>query len=257
MLFYSCMAVTGLLAASCSSSQEPLSNENTGLVRLSVNANATFGTAATRAVNEEDYKNTSNYHIRITSNASGNVVKEYETLSAVPESIELDNGAYTLTASYGEAAAASRTGFYVEGSSSFNVQGEPLDVSVACAPTCGKVVVNFDRTMADYFSDYSVVYSTKALTTAGGTAVWAKDDTEPWYLTVDKEGEQIKASITIVRQSDSKASTIERTYTLAPNKAWTLNIAPKDENGNLGIEITIDESTEDHDIDIVVPSDWI
>ena len=44
---------------------------------------------------------------------------------------------------------------------------------------------------------------------------------------------------------------------MKPNQSWTMNIAPHDDNGFLGITITIDESTEDVIHDIKVPSDWI
>jgi hypothetical protein len=47
------------------------------------------------------------------------------------------------------------------------------------------------------------------------------------------------------------------TYDMAPNKSWTMHIAPKDGSGGLSITITIDESTNDREFEIVVPSDWI
>ena len=44
---------------------------------------------------------------------------------------------------------------------------------------------------------------------------------------------------------------------MMPNKSWTLNISPKDNNGSLSITITIDENTNDRPIEIVVPTDWL
>lgn len=117
--------------------------------------------------------------------------------------------------------------------------------------------MKFASNMSEYFSDYSVVYETAVLKAAGSTAVWAKDDTEPWYLKVDPKGETVTASIQVTRLSDNKTATVEKTYTLAPGKSWTLSIAPQDNNGNIGIEITIDESTDDEVIDIEVPSEWL
>lgn len=257
MFFFSCMIGAGLIATSCSSNEEISSSDNKGFIQLSVKADATFSVPLSRAVNEENYKDVNNYQVQILNSSDNKVVKEYASLSEVPEKVELNNGSYTLKAFYGTDNDASRTDFYVEGTSSFAIQGEAQSVTVNCAPVCGKVIANFDPTMVDYFSDYSIIYETKALSTAGKTAVWSKTDTEPWYLKVNKAGEEIKATIQITRKSDNKSSTVEKTYTLAPNKSWTLKIAPQDSNGSLGIVIEIDESTNDHEVDIEVPSDWV
>ena len=53
------------------------------------------------------------------------------------------------------------------------------------------------------------------------------------------------------------AEDIVRTKLLGPGKAWALTIAPAVENGNVGIQITIDERTNDHEVDIEIPSDWL
>ncbi len=257
MFFFGCIIGVSLIAASCSSNEEIASNEGKGSIQLSVKTDATFNAAATRAVNEESYKDVNKYQIQILNSTNNQVVKEYASYGEIPDKIELQNGSYTLKAFYGTDNSASRSGFYVEGTSSFSIQGEAKSVTVACVPVCGKVAVQFDPTMGQYFSDYSVVYETKALKSEAKTAVWTKTDIEPWYLKVDKAGEEIKATINITRKSDNKSAPIEKTYTLAPNKAWTLKIAPQDNNGSLGIIIEIDESTNDQEVDIEVPADWV
>lgn len=111
--------------------------------------------------------------------------------------------------------------------------------------------------MATYFSNYSVTYETAALSEDGSTVVWQKDNKDPWYLKVKSEGETVKASINFTRISDNKSATVEKTYTLSPGKSWTLNISPQVNNGDLGINVSIDETTDDEEIDIEVPSEWI
>ena len=64
---------------------------------------------------------------------------------------------------------------------------------------------------------------------------------------------QIKAN----NKSDGSAITpIEKTYTLSPQSGLTLNVGPSGA-GTIGIEITIDESTNDIDKPIEVPGDWV
>ena len=250
----SCIIGTTFIATSCSSENEVSTNTNEGSIHLAVTTDAKFK-PNTRAVNENSYADVNNYTVQII-NSSGNVEKEF-IYNEAPEKINLNNGSYTLKAFYGEDSNASRKSFYVEGTNTFAVEGNDKSISVDCTPIHGKAVVNFAEEMATYFSDYSVVYETVALTTSGSTATWNKMDTEPWYLKVNKKGETIKATIHVTRKSDNKSSSVEKTYALSPNKSWTLNIAPQDNNGNLGITITIDESTNDHEIDIVVPSEWL
>ena len=244
--------IASLMITSCASNEDPAENNGSGSIQLGVTASAVF----TKAVNENDYGDINRYSVQILNDKSS-VVEEF-IYSEKPERISLNNGNYTLKAFYGTESDASRDEFYVEGETGFTVNGEELqEVAVECKPTCGKVKATFASNMDEFFSDYSIVYETAALKAAGSTAVWAKGDKDPWYLKVDNAGETVTATIQCTRLSDNKTATVERTYTLAPNKSWTLNIAPADDNGSLGIEITVDETTDDETIDIEVPADWV
>lgn len=240
-----------LFLSSCSSENDVNEKADSGFVMLDVSANSTFS----RSVNESDYENVSNYNVRIL-NSDG--IEEFSFIySEKPEEIKLSNGGYTLEAYMGEEKDASRDGFYVYGKKTFNIQGDAVSVSVDCKPTCAKAVVNFDSEMDTYFSDYYVSYETEALVKNSTTAIWAKGDTEPYYLKVNENGETIKAVIHFVRKEDGKSAEVEKTYNIAPCKSWTLSIAPQNNQGNLGISITVNEATDDEEIDITVPSEWI
>ena len=255
MLAAGLLGISAILGSCTSQNDEPALAEGTGTLTLSLTTNTAF----TKAINENDYTNTGNYTVQIL-NSSDNTEAEFlysEASKHLP--LQLSNGSYTLKAYYGEESAASRNGFRVEGSQLFNVQGEDISVTVNCAPTCGKVVANFDPEMDTYFSDYSVVYTSPQLKAASRTATWAKEDTEPYYLGLDDptNGDEITATIHFTRVSDGKAATMERTYTLAANKSWTLNIAPINNNGSIGITVTVNTDTIDEEIDIEVPSEWL
>lgn len=259
LIFLSCMIGMSLIATSCSSDEsnaETTAAGETGTIQLSLNTNASFGTSNTRAVTESDYANVSNYAIQILDSNDG-VVKTYTASSEISTPVELSNGSYTLKAYYGTESDASRDAFYVEGTTDFIVQADNQTISVTCTPTCGKVITEFDEEMPDFFSNYYVVYTTAALTTAGTTATWSSTDTEPWYLKVDEAGETVTATIYATRISDGKTANVEKDYILKPNQSWTLHIAPTSDNGSLGIAITVNEETTDKEIDIVVPADWV
>ncbi len=246
------LSISVILCSCTSQNDDPILSEGTGTITLGI----TTSTAFTKAVNESTYSDVNKYTVQILDD-EGTVKKEF-LYEEKEDKISLNNGSYTLKAFYGTESNASRESFYVEGSTRFQVNGEPVqEVTVNCQPTCGKVKATFASNMDEYFSDYSIVYETAALKAAGTTAVWAKGDTDPWYLKVDNAGETVTATIQVTRLDDNKTATVVKTYTLAPNKSWTLNIAPADDNGSLGIEITVDETTDDETIDIEVPAYWV
>ena len=251
----------GGLLTSCVMEEETLTKSGEATVRIELNADAAFG-PGTKAVNESDYTNKNNYTVQILKD--GEVYKNHSyNYANRPDFITLPIASYTLKAFYGTDTLYSRTGFYVEGTKTFSVTGEEgvKNVSVDCEPVAGKLIAKFDSLMTTYFSDYKVVYTTSSIT--GEQVTWAKNDTDPWYIKVPKGGETVTAKIILTPKAefDSKQTKkeVNEVYTLAPNKAWTLQIAPnyRATNGQLGISITIDSTTVDHNIDIVVPPHWL
>lgn len=233
-------------------------SKDKGTITLDLSAVTDFG-VGTKAVNEADYKAVNNYKVQILKSGEATPIEEF-LYKDKPTSVELENGSYTIKAFYGTDAVSSRDAFYVEGSTTFNVQGDEQPLSFTCEPVCGKVVVAFDASMATYYSDYSVKYSSTTL--GNSTVIWAKDDTEPWYLKLASGGETVTATISLTAKSEyqtGKTAELVRTYKLERNKAWTLQIAPSynSSEGTLGISIKVDESTNDHEIDVVIPSEWI
>lgn len=258
----SCMMGMAMSIVSCSSENgENDILDGKGTIRLGMSTGVDFGVTTTRSVNLADYQDKNNYTVQILKSDGTTPVHEftYADMPSIP--LELDNGTYTLKAFYGTEKVSSRNGFRVEGAATFSVQSNEQTVSVACAPTCAKVSVDFDGAMGTYFSDYSVIFETEALAEIETSVTWAKADTDPWYLKVNKAGEVVKATIRFTRKAEYgtgiSSASVEKTYALAPNKAWTLKIAPSYESGKLGVAVTIDETTNDHDVDIIVPSEWI
>lgn len=252
-----CALAVGVLAG-CSAEVDNLQlADGMGAVKLSLNADTGFETT-TKAVDEFSYEDLSLYTVQILKD--GAVVNGCEWKgNALPEElVELDNGNYVLKAFTGEeyeGEAASTAGFYVAGEKAFNINSNKIDVAVECIPQCARVRVEFNEMMPEYFEDYYVEFTgTSALGSTKET--WAKDDKDPVYLALTKE-ETVTATIKLVDKEGKVADDVIRTKALAPGKAWALKIAPALENGQLGISITIDESTVDHEVDIEIPSDWL
>ncbi len=266
-----CMGLSAIaLLASCSEREFDLDPSNgskeQGTLVLNLNASAEFD--QTRALNENDYKNTQNYDIKVINTATENVIlecKASQLSSNFPKKVEM--GSYRVEASYGVERDASRTEFYMYGDATATVKSkEEKVITVNCAPTCGKVSVAWDPEINTYFSDYSVSFGgTKKLGTK--TFGWSKTDTEPWYIALDKNAETVTYTISltvkdeyIVNGYSTKDGTATGTFTLERNKAHKLTIAPNyipTTTGGMKLTITIDESTNDKEITWEVPVTWI
>ena len=243
---------SGVTLFSCSSDEAELQfSEGTGYVSLDLNTNTGF---QSRAVVESDYQNKSNYTVQILKDGKVLDGMQWDYDDMPKDMIELSNGAYELKAFYGDPTlTASRNNMYVEGESTFNINSDQVTASVTCKPVCGKVTVEFDSKMAEYFSNYSINFKTIALDES--FVAWAKDDTEPIYMKVENN-EQISATYSLV-DKQGKLTTIDKTYSLSPQKHLIIKVVPTVSSGNLGITIVVDESTNDQNVDIVIPSDWI
>lgn len=237
---------------SCSSEHDV--TQDLGQVQLNVGGNLLF----TRAVDFTKLQNVNNYTIDIYDAGGACVLSK--TLGNISEkTVELTKGVYKLTAHYGTEKVASQNDLYLKGETTFSVTaGQTSQVSVECAPTSARVSVAFGDKMDTYFSDYYVTFSTKALDESSSSAVWNKDNTDPWYLKVEDQ-ETVKATITVTRTSDGKNASFVKSTTLSPSKAWALSInaeESEDPQGQAGISVTIDEQTNDIQETITVPDEW-
>lgn len=254
MLFLSSLLLAGLFITSCSSSEDPQSSGES-LVSLKVQTDAGF---QSRIVDESGYSDLNNYTVQLLKD--GEVLADWVwKYTDIPSSIKVSAGNYQLKAFCGEDSPASTKSMYVEGvSETLNVTGAEEGIqtlSVVCKPVCAKLIVTFAEDMGTYFSDYSVTIKTQAL--GEETFVWGKNDTDPVYLKVNDK-ESVSMKINLVKLADGTSSEIDKVYELSPKQAMTLKLAPvvTQDEWQLGITINIDETTNDHEMDITVPGEW-
>lgn len=247
-----CALAVGVLAGCSAEVDGPQVADGEGAFLLNVATDADFETT-TRALDESPYANVDNYTVRILQN--GAVQDEYSYTEVKDTWIPYGNGTYTVKAFYGEDLPVSTTSMYVEGHQDISISNDTAHVSFTCKPVCAKVTVKFDETMADYFSAYHVVFKTKAL--GEGSYDWQQTFTDPVYMKVTGEKETVNATIYLTKKSDGTSTTMAKTYELAPAMQKTITMKPTVNNGNVGITIEIDETTDDHEITIEIPSDWV
>lgn len=258
VVMFCALLAMGASVASCSSDEEVVQGaaEGKGLIAFDVKAETGFQSRA--ALNEADYKNLGNYTVQLLD-GEGTLVEEWK-YAELPEKFSVPANTYQVKAFYGDATVvASTEKMYVEGISDKKVitgkEQAPTTFSVACKPTCAKVIVKFDETMADYFTSYQAEFETAAM--GETTFTWKMDDTAPVYLKVN-ENEQVPVNFHCIRKSDGTSVDLLKTYTLSPNKGLTITVKPQlSGEGGINISITVDETTNDIEQDIDVPGDWV
>ena len=248
MLLY---VLSGVLLYSCSSDEAELQfSEGTGYVSLNLNTNIGF---QSRAVDESDYQDLSNYTVQILKD--GNSLHKWD-YNDIPEFTELANNTYTMLAICGDSTKAVYTDdLCVLGSKSFTVKNDSVNVDVTCKPNSARINIEFDEKMDEYFSDYEVRIKTAAQ--GGSTYIWDNTTVGPVYFKV-KQNEVVTMTIKLTPKSGVEADTeIQKTYTLSPADAMKMTLAPVIGSGSLSITITIDETVIEHPVDIEVPSEWV
>ena len=275
--FLVCIGVSAMsLFTSCMSDEHdfdlnPASQgeANTGQLVLSLSADTRFADQTTRALSEANYRNTDNYTVQLLKAEEVLLeCKGSEIAEKLPK--ELNPGDYVVKAFYGQEENYSRDRFYVEGSREFNIaKGATSTVSVTCQPTCGKLSVVFDNEMATYYDNYNVLYS-GAAAFSGKTITWSKNDTDPYYVKLNANGETLTYTVNLTvkeeyAHSDANgkkqtSGTVTGTFTLKRNQAHRLTVKPHyipTTDGGLSITIVIDDSVNEISKTIEVPVEWI
>lgn len=259
----------GLMLASCSQSLEigDQTEGTQGQLSFKLDSKTDF-IVNTRALQESSYKNVDNYTVVVTDKDGTEKLncKYSEVVSKMP--LTLPIGGYSVKAYYGRESAASRDEFYVVGTEQGTIKANQKEsVMVTCTPTCGRISVAFASDMDTYFSDYNVTFTgTEALGT--NTIAWLKGETEPWYVKLKDSdaGENINFTITTTTKDEylngnkEQVTTKNGTFKLSRNKAYKMNINTSynpSGTGNVDIEVTIDETTNDKYVDIEVPVEWL
>ena len=260
--FYSILALSGLLAMSCSHDAETEAAEDTRLV-VDLGTDLSFSTSDTpvrKAIDESVYKDIKNYTVTLTKTANGEQVhsalySEWALAYQVDAGIE-----YTLTASYGEEVPASYDKLLVSGSETFSVQpGATKVVDFQCKPKAAKVNVAYSSDFTDFYSDCEVSVKTKYMDNA--MTMSKANVGQDLYLKADAEGEEVALAFN-VKDKNGEPITVDgltttRTVTVKPQTLLKLTFKPnvtEIEGGKFGLNISVDTGVTEENVNIVIPN---
>lgn len=224
------MLLIGLMAVSCQSQDE---NEGVGYLKLQVEAD-TYIHPNTRIINEYNPKQIA---VKIV-NASGETVREYDDYTAMPASISLTPGTYTIYAS-SNGFDGNESGFdipYYAGSTQVTLtQGTSSTARITCTLANVKVTVNYDQSFIDGFASAKSVVSS-AVADINPLTFTMGETTKSGYFPVGN----LTAALTVVNKKNTTHSRTDQFLDIEARDHLILNyrIAP---NGTIGgITVTVD-----------------
>ncbi len=244
-----CLLGCCLMLGSCSSEVDNLDiPKGKGFVKIDLAPEVGF---QTKAVDESEYKDVNNYTVQVFKSGQEENLIINDLYKNLEEKYSLNVGNYVLKAFTGEDKPVSSDVLYFSGEAAFEVkEGKEVTAPVICKPSSARINVVFDPKMDEYFSDYSLKIETEAQKPS--SFVWAKATVGPMYFKVGNQ-EKVQVTVSLTKKENVKAEGTVKTYTLSPADALKLTLKPVVNNGNLGISITIEETTVDHPVDIVIP----
>lgn len=190
----------------------------------------------------------------VIENADGAEVESYADATAMPAEIELAPGQYKARAYVLDVSQAAFDAPSFSGEKEFTIiEGELTSVELICSLDNVKVSVNLDKSFTDQIKDYSV---TVTATEYDKSLVFTQqyiDEGKAAYFAVSP----LQVNVIGKRIADDESVNITSTIEdVNPRDHFILNIAVKDvteTDGSGAIKISVDESTNDRNVDITVP----
>ena len=235
---------SGIICWSCSGSEE-LNNYFKGSLKLTVYLTDTDSeTMKTKA----DARPVPDLVIGIYKSGSDDPEYTYESITELPESIELPEGAYYVSAAPAEIpVAAFESPCYSGKSDSFTIlSGETSEISLACTLANTEVTISYSDQVISLFSDYQTTVSN-----ASGSLTFSKDETRPGYfnsgpLTITVDLEYISDGETRIKTLSGQLSGPQT----GKHYEITVDTSPDAEAGDVSLSISFETNIETISFDL-------
>lgn len=237
----------GIFVMSCSSENEDLL-QSPGALSLSIEQDSSYraNSSLKAAVPTDDFT------VQILKGT--NVIKEYSRYASMPTMLELLAGDYEVKAfSTSSIPDASFIGPAYMGQTSFSIQPyKKTDLSITCMVANVKVDVAYTDLFKKVFSDYSIeVWSNSS----DNHLLFEKDEEragyfKPGYLDMTLHLTKAVGGRNITLPLSRMEKTLARDFI-----HLKLDVDPNTLNGDVKINITTDESTNDKNVGIDIPGD--
>ena len=257
-----CAALAALTLSSCNSDSIRIVENADGGVRINLSGDARASIVPTRAGDEEVLPPIDSFWVEIY-NASSIRIYRSKYDDAKDKTIRLNAGDFRLLAFHGDSLGAGFAKAYYLADEAFTVHGfadnggEPDNVSAVARLSNVKAAVVFGENLQKYYSDYYAVLRHDTYTKK--SVKFRKNETRPGYIPGGNLYLEVYAQLAGTGIQDGGTSdhlVYYRTDSkeFNPNDFVTFTVEASEREGNLGINILVDNSVEVVEEDITVPS---
>ena len=187
---------------------------------------------------------------------SEGLIRTYQGIGSMPSKMWLVTGEYRCDILAGTEKAASFTEKTYKGSQSFTITaGESTTVSVDCRVSNVVAAVVFTETIADQFTDYSVIVGGEL--TPESSLTFNATSAKEGFFTLAKENTSLQWQFTGTHVKYGNFIKTGSIDDVEKGKKYTLNFTytKGTPEGNLSFDIVVDQTTEDVNDDIIFEPD--
>jgi hypothetical protein len=170
---------------------------------------------------------------------SGVLVTSFESVSALPDAVELEVGSYYVEAhSDNNLPAMFENPYYFGASGLFSISsGATVSVEVTCQLANTMVSVHYSETVSGSFSDYSTTVST-----AEGSLVYVKDEMRTGYFKTLPMEIQVDLTYQNPDGSDGSKTISGSIADPLPNRHYEVHVDASPADGQASFQVLLDET---------------
>lgn len=249
---YFLLATMAMMMLACAENGEdpkpgPVPDKNQGQLSLSVNKSGSFEIVLSSDMQRAANVDVTQFKVEIYD-AANHLVKSWEQAAQMPELQNLNVGTYKIVAYNAQLQPVAFENPYYYGEKSFEIAvGKITPVDLTCKLGNMMVSVNYSENfLAFYGDDYKVIIENDSYILPGDPQlIFLPGDLRPGYAKV------APFKITIKAGGKTQVRTIE-TVRAQDHHIIAVDVKPI---GNASVHITIDNTTNNNDIGIIVPGD--
>ena len=237
-----------MILSACSESiieQNPSGSDKMGSVSISLSADMRDENIVSKAGAEEPVLN--DFRVAIYKVETKMRLYNDSYANTVGKEIKLNEGDYRLVAQHGDSLGCGFNKPYYMADPTFTIKERNTQVKAVAKLSNVRLAVKYDATIADAYPDYYTIVRHKKY--SGKTVKFAKGETRYGYI---PGGELILEVWALVDGVWKTYQTAPATY--APNDFVTFTITTNASEGNLVINIKVDNTVEDKNETIEIPA---
>lgn len=241
-----CIAAAAILLGACTKTEVDGIAAGEGTLRLNIQTD----TRAASAYDPLDFCT-----VRIFS--SEGLIRKYESLAELPETLQLLAGTYTIRVDAGDGSVASFTNATYRGEEEFVVAaGGNTEVNVICKLLNARVKVTFDPSLLNKYFAYAVgVGIGEKYSSKNGMGLSFSENATGYFLMPEGENRIAWnfAAFTMTGETTEREAIIEN---VKAGAKYNLTFRySKDKGGIVDYTLTVDETTDDYDDTIIFTPD--